>query len=53
MRNNLSFLDSPSKMEEKSEEIAKGFMEFRKRGYWNEQTEQTKKVKSFLGKMRK
>lgn len=35
MRNNFSLLDNNSKFQDKSEEIYKGFMEFRKKGYWN------------------
>jgi len=36
-----------------SQELYNGYMEFRKKGYWNEKTEQSVKVRKFMKKMRK
>ncbi len=53
MKSNFENLDVDGKADDKNQEIYKGFMQFRKKGYWNEESEQAKKVKKFLRKMRK
>ena len=42
---------SKSKGEEESDELYKGFMEFRKKGYWKEKSEKSENVRKFLSKM--
>lgn len=53
MKSSFENLDVDGKADDKNQEIYKGFMEFRKKGYWNEESEQAKKVRKFLRKMRK
>ena len=51
MKTGINNLENSSKLEEKSDEVYRKFMEFRKRGYWKEQSDQSVKDKKFLEKM--